>query len=279
MATTSDPRPSHGPIPSHLQLLQHPQWSRLPWLAHAFSTRTGGLSTVYRQDGLGELNLGFTPADDRETVMQNRQLLLRELDGTRESGARLTALSQIHSPVVHTVHGLEEIQPGDGMVTATPGVYLAIQTADCVPMLLVDEKRRVVAAVHAGWRGTVKRIVEGAVEKMRQDFASGPGDISVLIGPSIDPCCYAVGEEVHQEFAAAFPYAEELFRTEGSGAERKLRLDLVAANRRQCIECGVEPHNIHRVGGCTSCNQEQYFSHRRSGGNTGRMMSVVGIRK
>ena len=260
-------------------VLRHPRWTSLDWLVHGFSTRHGGQSVVYSLDGAGELNLGFTPADDRETVLANRALLLQELAGREGSSAQLKTLSQIHSGTVHSVRGDEEVSPGDGMVTATPDVYLAIQTADCVPVLLVDERLRVVAAVHAGWRGTVQRIAGEAVATMHREFGSVPGDISAMIGPSIDPCCYAVGEELHDAFTTAFPYAGELFTLEGLGTERTLRLDLVEANRRQLLESGARAENIVRVGGCTSCHPHQYFSHRQSGGSTGRMMSVVGVRR
>ena len=261
-----------------IQLLQHPLWSRLGWLAHGFTTRTGGLSRVYSADGSGELNLGFTPADDREVVLQNRALLLRALPGGDTPGTQLTVLSQVHSPTIHIVRETGEVPPGDGMVTAKPGMYLAIQTADCVPVLLVDEKRRVVAAIHAGWRGTVKRIVEAGIETMQQEFGTHPADASALIGPAIGPCCYAVGEELHGEFTAAFPYGSELFTSKRVGGENKLHLDLGEANRRQLLESGLKQENIHQLGGCTNCQPERYFSHRQSHGNTGRLMSVVGIR-
>ena len=250
MPTTSDPGPSHRPIQGNLQLLQHPQWSHIPWLAHGFSTRHSGLSTVYSQNGRGELNLGFTSADNREAVLRNRQLLLQELSGS-ESGARLPdarlkVLSQIHSPTVHTVHGSEEVPPGDGMVTATPGVYLAIQTADCVPVLLVDTKRRLIGAVHAGWRGTVKRIVEVEVEKMRQDFASDPEDISALIGPSIDPCCY----NRRRRTSSGIRYGVSLLRRALSHRGNWLRTQTTSGSGRgesaPVIESGVRRKSIHR---------------------------------
>ena len=271
--------------PTTVPVLRHPRWSHLQWLAHGFSARKGGLTTVYNAvynndesaEFTGELNLGFTPADERELVLRNRELWLQALTGG-ESGARLQTLSQIHSSIVHGVSDPDEVPAGDGMVTASPGLYLAIQTADCVPVLLVDEKQRVVAAVHAGWKGTVKRIVEVAVDKMRQQFGSDPGDLSALIGPSIGPCCYVVGGDLQQEFTAAFSYAEQLFHSRNNGGETRLHLDLGKANQRQLIESGVHAGSIDQLGGCTACQPDKYFSHRRSQGHTGRMMSSVGIR-
>jgi YfiH family protein len=158
-------------------------------------------------------------------------------------------------------------------MTATPGTLLAIQTADCVPVLLVDTRQRVVAAFHAGWRGTVQRIVETGVARMRQEFSAKPKDLHAVIGPAIGPCCYEVGDELKQAFNAHFPYAADLF----SGQSPHLNLN--EANRRQLLAGGLKPENIRRAGGCTSCQPELYFSHRQSGGNTGRMMSVVGVRE
>ena len=194
-------------------------------------------------------------------------------------GTQLKTMSQIHSPTIHIVNDTDVIPPGDGMVTATPGVYLSIQTADCVPVLLVDEKLRAVAAIHAGWRGTVKQIVRAGVDTMRETYGSCAADVSAVIGPSIGACCYAVGEELRAEFAEAFAYSSELFTLTSAHGETKLHLDLGKANRHQLLDAGIKAENIHALGGCTSCQPEKYFSHRQSQGNTGRMMSVVGIRR
>jgi len=187
----------------------------------------------------------------------------------------------------------------DGLMTDEPGLLLGIQTADCIPVLVADRKRRAVAAFHAGWRGTVKRIVEGGVGRMRLEFGSRPEDLIAAIGPGIGPCCYAVGEETLAEFESQFAYARELFREVDDADEvrRKypmlfltqrapghspigpnLHLDLVEANRRQLLTAGLKPQAIHSVGGCTQCHRELFFSHRGSQGRAGRMMSVIGIR-
>jgi YfiH family protein len=184
-------------------------------------------------------------------------------------------------------------------MTDEPGLLLGIQTADCIPVLVADRKRRAVAAFHAGWRGTVKRIVEGGVGRMRLEFGSRPEDLIAAIGPGIGPCCYAVGEETLAEFESQFAYARELFREVDDADEvrRKypmlfltqrapghspigpnLHLDLVEANRRQLLTAGLKPQAIHSVGGCTQCHRELFFSHRGSQGRAGRMMSVIGIR-
>jgi YfiH family protein len=275
------------------------------WLWHGFSTRRGGLSRAYcaqdTPDAPGELNLGFTAADDREAVAQNRRLFAEAITGSAETP--LIPIRQIHSSIVRFASSLEASSPqpckGDGLITATPGLLLAIQTADCVPVLVADRKQRVVAAFHAGWRGTVKRVVESGVGRMRLQHGSRPEDLIAAIGPGIGPCCYAVGEEVFSTFESQFPYFGDLFcevydsdpvrtrypmlfltqRAPGhSHIGPSLHLDLIEANRRQLLAAGLKPRNIKIVGGCTSCQRDLFFSHRSSRGHAGRMMAVIGIR-
>ena len=160
-----------------------------------------------------------------------------------------------------------------------------MQTADCIPVLVADRKRRAVAAFHAGWRGTVNRIVESGLGRMRLEFGSRPEDLMAAIGPGIGPCCYAVGEEVLSSFESQFGYARELFREvyDSEPVRRRipmlfltqrapghsemgpsLHLDLVEANRRQLLDAGLKARPIQMVGGCTSCQRELFFSHRAS---------------
>jgi hypothetical protein len=277
-------------------------WEKLGWLWHGFSTRRGGLSRAYcADDAPGELNLGFTAADDRETVLRNRRLLAEAITG--DPATPLIALKQIHSNKVVLAGAAnasrEHPWKADGLMTDEPGLLLGIQTADCIPVLVADRKRRVVAAFHAGWRGTVKRIVESGVGRMRLQFASRPEDLIAAIGPGIGPCCYAVGEDALSEFESQFAYARELFREiyDADPVRTKypmlfmtqrapghspigpsLHLNLIEANRRQLLAAGLKPRAIHLVGGCTSCQRELFFSHRASQGHAGRMMSVIGIR-
>jgi len=295
-----------APVPclarNGVEWLAVPGWERLDWLWHGFSTRRGGLSTVYgAEDGPGELNLGFTAEDERQTVAGNRRLLAEALSGDTQTP--LVALKQIHSNLTRVVDAADEGRElpwkADGMMTDEPGLLLGIQTADCIPVLVADCKRRAVAAFHAGWRGTASRIVESGVGRMRLEFGSRPEDLIAAIGPGIGPCCYAVGEEMLTEFESQFAYARELFHEVDDADEvrRKypmlfltqrapghspigpsLHLNLVEANRRQLLAAGLKPEAIHAVGGCTQCHQELFFSHRGSQGRAGRMMSVIGIR-
>ncbi len=288
--------------PNCVEWLAIAGWEKHGWLWHGFSTRRGGLSRAYcADDAPGELNLGFTADDDRETVLRNRRLLAEAITG--DPATPLVALKQIHSnkAVLAGAADASREHPckADGLMTDEPGLLLAIQTADCIPVLVADRKRLAVAAFHAGWRGTVKRIVESGVGRMRLEFGSRPEDLIAAIGPGIGPCCYAVGEEVLSEFESQFAYARELFREvyDADPVRTKypmlfmtqrapghsligpsLHLNLIEANRRQLLAAGLKPRAIQTVGGCTSCQRELFFSHRASQGHAGRMMSVIGIR-
>lgn len=278
-----------------LTLLRATPLEHLPWLVHGFSTRIGGASL------LGEarvLNLGPTEWDTREAIEANRAAFLRALGAGR---AWLEALRQCHGDVIHVVDApLGHTLRGDALITRAPGLLLAVQTADCVPILLVDRKRRAVAAVHAGWRGTLARIVEKTLGRMRMEFDTHAGDVVAALGPAIGVCCYDVGPEVAQAFAAQFADAREWFegpfdRLAGGhdpapfpwlsmtppGHEEpapRVRLDLRAANRRQLERAGVPAAQIVSNTLCTACRTDLLFSHRRERGRTGRLMAVIGIR-
>jgi hypothetical protein len=287
---------------SRIEIVRAPAWRAWPWLLHGFSTRTGGVTTAYRpSQRSGELNLGFTTSDSRENVLENRRRFLEALGAT--PSMQLITMKQIHSSSIRQVarHNAADAEPckGDGLMTNTPGVLLAIQTADCIPVLIADVKKKAVAAFHAGWRGTVKRIVESGVGKMRMQFRSRPEDLIAAIGPGIGACCYAVGEEVRTEFSSQFTYAPELFHevsdsdpirekypmlflTQRSPGHSNIgpssHLDLMEANRRQLLDAGLRADAITVIGACTRCQNNCYFSYRAEQGFTGRMLSVVGIR-
>jgi YfiH family protein len=247
------------------------------------------------------LNLGFTATDAHEAVVENRHRLVEAVTGSAETP--IVSLRQFHSNLV-VIAGKEDAErvrsrKADGAITATPGLLLAIQTADCIPVLVADKRQRVVAAFHAGWRGTVKRIVELGVGRMRLEFGCRPADLIAAIGPGNSQCCYAVGEEVLSEFESQFGYARELFRevfdsdpvrtkypmlflTQRAPGHSpigpQLHLDLIEANRRQLLDAGLKASAIGITGGCTGCHSDLFFSHRTSRGHAGRMMSVIGIR-
>lgn len=282
-----------------LEILRAPSFDGLPWLVHGFSTRQGGVSTCY---GGRTLNLGLTPHDTKTNVERNRAALLSAVAVTPGYGSNwpLVQVKQIHSAIVHRANQAQrEPLTGDGLITNVPELLLAIKTADCVPVLVVDVKRRLVGAFHAGWRGTVARIVEKGVGEMRRQFGSVPSNLRAAIGPSIRRCCYSVGAEVGAEFESQFSYADDLFeevfdsnaihvrypllflnkRAPGHGdLGPEIHLDLVEANRRQLEDAGLRAEHISVIEGCTACDTTRFFSHRAEVGKTGRMMAVIGIR-
>ena len=276
-----------------------PAWQRLKWLWHGFSTRRGGVSTCYAPEGAaGELNLTFTADDARENVERNRRLFVEAITGSADTP--LVTLRQIHSSVLVFAgpDAADRRSKGDGLMTDRPGILLGVQTADCTPVLVADRRRKVVAAFHAGWRGTAKRIVESGIGRMRLEFGSRPEDLIAAVGPGMGACCYQVGEELLSEFESQFVYGRELFhevydsdpvkakypmlfmtqRAPGhSPMGPSLHLDVAEANRRQLLDAGLKPSAIRMTGGCTSCHRELFFSHRGSQGRAGRMMNVIGI--
>ncbi len=272
--------------------------SKIPWLVHGFSTRPGGASTCYAGPAL---NLGFTKEDDPARVEANRERLLLTLGAcTQNRPWPLITNRQIHSDIIHILRKPRvDSLTGDGLITNVRGIVIAVLAADCLPVILVDKRNRVVGAFHAGWRGTVKRIAEKGVGAMRHEFGSRAQDIHAAVGPGIQRCCYAVGEELRTQFDSQFVYAGDLFqevqesdpvrekypllflnaRAPGHGdLGLRLHLDLSEANRRQLVEAGVPEEQITVSGECTSCNIQKFFSHRAEQGRTGRMLAVVGIK-
>jgi polyphenol oxidase len=297
-----------------LAWLESPRLSKLPWLVHAFSTRRGGLS----KPPCAGLNLGFTESDQREQVEQNRRRFFDQLGGKHFVLASVRQIHSSHLFVVtrdhagqlsHQLPGIEVSVPpstqtpaGDGLMTAESGVLLNIRIADCLPVLLVDPRRRVVTAVHAGWRGALARIIEKAVGDMRRAFGSDPQELISALGPSIRACCYEVGEEVVEAFHGKFANADRFLRPLPNRPEAATdrhtilflsayppghapehvpaaRLDLIAVAQEQLSIAGVKLANIMVADYCTACRTDLFFSHRQEGGSTGRQVAAIGIAK
>jgi len=274
-----------------VQVLQVPVLAKLPWLIHGFSTKPGGSSN---QNGEKVLNLGFTEWDTKENVLENRRRFQSVLSA---ADLKLISLKQIHSDVIHLFDTAPaETCRGDASVTNRPGLLLAVQTADCVPILLVDPKKRAIAAVHAGWRGTLQRIVTKAIGKMQMEFGTKPADLLAAIGPSIGGCCYEVGTEVAIQFQSQFAEAPDWFDEFRTGDEpnpiqwlnmmppghqpppKNVLLDLRKANRSQLLGAGLRTPNISFSDLCTACRRDLLFSYRKEGAQSGRLFSVIGIR-
>jgi YfiH family protein len=275
---------------SNLQILQVPGLTKLPWLLHGFSTKPGGISDL---NGEKVLNLGFTDGDTRENVLENRRRFQSALGA---DDLQLLPLKQIHSDVIHLFNTApSESCKGDASVTNRPGLLLAVQTADCVPILLVDPKKRAIAAIHAGWRGTLSRIAIKAIGQMQMHYGTNPAELFAAIGPSIGPCCYEVGTEVATQFHSQFADAPEWFDEFRTGDEpnpvqwlnmmppghqpppKNVRLDLKIANRAQLLNLGLRPQNIFVSDLCTACCPDLLFSYRKQGSQSGRLLSVVGV--
>jgi len=274
-----------------LQILQVPALNKFPWLIHGFSTCPGGVSAL---GGEEVLNLGFTAWDRPENVLENRRRFQSAL-GARD--LQLISLTQIHSDVIHLFHAAPDAPcQGDASATDRPGLLLGVQTADCVPLLLVDPRKRAVAAIHAGWRGTLARIAVKAIGQMRMQFKTKPAELLAAIGPSIGCCCYEVGTEVAIQFHSQFADAPDWFDEFRTGDEpnpvqwlnmmppghqpppKNVLLDLKKANRAQLLDVGLRPQNIFVSDLCTACHPDLLFSYRKQGPQSGRHLSVIGLR-
>ena len=183
----------------------------------------------------------------------------------------LVWVKQIHSDCCLTADGASGcLGEADALISNSAGQYLSVRTADCIPILIADERLRAIAAVHAGWRGSAEAIARKAVERMQQQFGSRPADLLAAIGPGICGECYEVGPEVASRFAPWFP--------ERSDLDHRTTLDLAAANRRQLIEAGLDLSRIFDSALCTACHPDEFYSWRRERERTGRMVSAIAIR-
>jgi hypothetical protein len=284
---------------------------KLGWVVHGFSTRGGGKSILPASRagaGLtrGALNLGYTDRDSRENVGENRRRWMKALGAEKFT---LAPLRQFHSDMIQLTHPVTsspngapppnaQAPCGDALISSDSGLLLSVQTADCIPILLADPRQRAVAAIHAGWRGTLQRIAMKAVGRMRMEFGTRPQDILAAIGPGIRPCCYEVGPEVAREFDSQFGNAalwfDEKFKQLATAEEPnplpwltmappghpapppRTRLNLAAANRAILHAAGLRASSIFVCALCTACRGDLFFSYRKEI-QTGRLMSSVGI--
>jgi YfiH family protein len=256
-----------------VEYLHSPMLSDCDFLVHAFCTRHGGVS----QDDYKSLNMSFREGDEEFRVLQNWDKLASAFNIPMEN---FLVLNQVHGDNVFVIkpHGdyftSREALNYDAIVTNRTDLAICIKTADCVPVFVVDRIQKVIAAVHAGWRGSALGISAKVIRLMQNQYGSEPRDLLAAIGPSIGPCCY----EVDAPTAVAFRRQNnaEDFLFPGKRKDRWM-LDLVEANRRQILDCGIPAANIEASGLCTVCCRDDFFSHRGSGGSTGRQINFMMI--
>lgn len=236
----------------------------------AFSTRLGGVSPL----PANALSLGNFRQDERVNVVENRR---RFQEALGVSAWKLATAHQIHSAEVRRVDAGAEPVECDALVANLPRTLLGVQTADCLPVLIADERSGACAAVHAGWRGTREGIVARTVQRLQQEFGSRPADLHAALGPAISAAVFEVGPEVLDAFRETYPYAEELFSDlQPSG---KGHLNINQANLRQLTDAGLDPGRLYDSGLCTWLRNDLFFSYRREHGAQapiGRLMGVIG---
>lgn len=255
-------------------LLQADGISAAGGVAHGFSTRQGGVS-----EGMwASLNLGTSRGDDPDHVRENYHRFLSAI-GAR--GNTLAACSQVHGAVVRNITSADVMADpydktcaeADGLITSIPGIILTVYTADCIPVLLYDPKRRVAAALHAGWRGTAAGIVTVAVGQMASVYGTDPADILAAVGPGIGPDCFETHEDVPNALTAAMAMNVLPFiRLKENG---KFAVDLKSINAKRLELAGVLPSHIAVCADCTCTLVEKYWSHRRQGTQRGSMASMI----
>ena len=255
-------------------------------ILYGFTGRGGGVSP----QPYNSLNLGTNTEDDPENVKKNLEIAASDL-GFRSTD--LVTVDQQHGNNVHVVeqsseedtdfddHGgaaPEIIIKADAIVTSAKYVPVGVLIADCLPLLLFDPERNVVAAVHAGWRGVVSKVASRAVRVMQKRFNSRAADVRAVLGPYIGPCCYTVGPEVIDSFAGSY-VGDNLKDKNVYGVEdRRSWFDLGRAVRHELLHMGLDWDNIAFEYACTSCDNDRLFSHRKENGTTGRQLGFIMLR-
>lgn len=247
---------AHARGPGDAEFLSIPALAKLPGILHAFTTRQGGQ---------GARNNGLKKPEDWSAAARAFGVPLD----------RVVTVDQVHGENIALVDDLnfQDIRRvrADAVITAVPRIAVGVETADCVPVLLFDPEKPAVAAVHAGWRSTVKKIVQKTVHRMHEGFGSEPSRMVAAIGPAIGPECYEVDGPVIGPVREAFSFWQAVAAPRGND---KWSLDLVKANKLELMQIGLKEENIHSLGLCTSCRKDLFYSFRAEG-RTGRMLSVI----
>lgn len=241
------------------ELLSIPELEKATGMIHAFTTR---------KNRLGARKNDTRHPDDWKAVAQAFGVCIdRVVTVDQVHGENIVTVDELNVLDVRTVHA-------DALLTDVPGIAIGIETADCVPILLFDPIKPAVAAVHAGWKSTVKKIVQKTVHRMHEEFGSEPARLIAAIGPAIGPECYEVDERVMGRVRDAFSFWNEVSVPRG---DDHWSLDLVKANKLELLQIGLAEQNVHSLGLCTSCRRDLFYSFRAEG-RTGRMLSVIMIK-
>ncbi|MBO4468672.1 MAG: peptidoglycan editing factor PgeF [Clostridia bacterium] len=253
-----------------------PKLEKTGMVRHCFTTRFGGVS----KGCLSSMNMNFNRGDERENVIKNYEKICGAI-GIDTANLVFTKQTHTDNCVIVTEKdrgkgfSKEGFSDVDGLVTDRKGVALVTQFADCTPLIFCDPVKGVIASVHSGWRGTVKRIGKRAVEIMANDFGCAVGDIIAAIGPCIGKCCYEVDDAVFDAFSVAGFDTDPIFTAKGNG---HYMLDLTLANKHVIVSAGINPENIDVSDVCTCCNSDELFSHRASGGKRGTMAAIIELK-
>ena len=255
-------------------LLTYPLMEKTEFVTHGFTTRMGGVSEGY----CSTMNISTTRGDAPEAVEENRKRLARAL------GVKVEDFTYTHQTHTTNVAVVREEDRGkrfmetDGMVTNVPGICLVTFYADCVPLYFVDPVHKAIGLSHSGWRGTVGRMGQVTLEKMKEVYGTRPEDIYAAIGPSICQDCYEVSGDVIEEFQKSFKKSvcPQLFYKKENG---KYQLNLWRANQLVLTEAGVAEQKIAVTNLCTHCNPEILFSHRSTGVKRGNLSALLAIKR
>jgi YfiH family protein len=248
--------------------LKVPQWEKYTGLLHGFAGRRGGKSV----GPYAGLNASYRVGDDPKVVSQN-VCDLKLAAGIHDG--RIVTMRQMHGDQIVEVKDkkLKEAGEADGMVTGEPEIFPAVLTADCVPLLFIAPEQKLVAAVHAGWRGTLAGIAEKTIRFFENHYGVPAADLEVALGPSIGPCCYQVQDDVAAPLMKRWG---KLMTPSIVATEGKSFVNLRRLNRDILRAYGVPGNQLYQIGPCTSCAAEEFFSYRRERSETGRQMSFIG---
>jgi polyphenol oxidase len=241
----------------------------IPEIFRQFKNVIGGQSM--RHGGVSEfpyksLNLGFSTSDKKENVLKNRELFFSELGITEN---QVAFSGQVHGVEILVAESAGRREGFDSVITNKKNLFVAVSVADCCPVLIYDAKNNAVAAIHAGWRGTANKIVTETLRKMKAEFGTSGENCYAYIGTCISECSFEVGADVAEKFEIKFVRYDE--------NKKKYFVDLKKANKQQLLATGLEEKNIEVSPYCTIENNEDYFSYRREGQESGRMLGVIGI--